>query len=75
MNHFQSVPSLPGCEPLAITAGGPKGKRGGAKAKAKGKAKERDDSPPRKRIRGDEELLQLELKRKLRKKNWGSAFL
>lgn len=64
------MPSLPGgAEPLSIQGGGAAAK---AKAKAKGKQKRgkggnRDTeaaTPPIKKRKGDDELLQLDLKRK-----------
>lgn len=64
------MPSLPGTgQPLAIMCGGSsKAKsrgKGGRKGKTTSTSKGNQDvSPPRKRVRGDEELLQLDLKRK-----------
>lgn len=69
MNHFQTVPSLPGAQPLTIAGGRqPKNKKGkgrGGKVSGKGKGNVDEKSPQRsKRNRGDDELLQLDLKRK-----------
>lgn len=66
MNHFQSMPLLPGTsQPLALTGGGSvKTGKGKAKAKAKSSKPEEDPSTPKARKRkGDEELFQLVLKR------------
>ena len=68
VNHFRSMPSLPGTgQPLTITgSSGAKAKaRGGGKGSRKGKSNgNQEGSPPKKRVRGDDELLQLDLKRK-----------
>lgn len=63
------MPSLPGTgQPLAITGGSSKAKsrgKGGRKGKTTSTSNgNHDGSPPRKRVRGDEELHQLDLKRK-----------
>jgi hypothetical protein len=66
MNHFQSMPLLPGTsQPLALTGGGSvKTGKGKAKAKAKSSKPEEDPSTPKARKRkGDEELFQIDLKR------------
>ena len=62
MNHFQSMPLLPGTsQPLALTGGGSvKTGKGKAKAKAKSSKPEEDPSTPKARKRkGDEELFKL----------------
>ena len=67
VNHFQTVPALPGAQPLTI-AGGRQAKTKKGKGKgSKGKSTGDDKSPQRSkrsRGRGDDELLQLDLKRK-----------
>lgn len=69
VNHFQTVPALPGAQPLTIAGWRqPKNKKGkgrGGKVSGKGKGNGDEKSPQRsKRNRGDDELLQLDLKRK-----------
>ena len=61
------MPTLPGGQQLTLSA--PKAKpKAGAKKRGKGKSAGAGDdkTPPRKRVRGDEQLLQLDLKRKQR---------
>ena len=66
VNHFQAVPALPGAQPLTIAGGRQaKTKKGKGRGSNKGKSTGDDKSPQRsKRSRGDDELLQLDLKRK-----------